>query len=327
MEQHPVPQNITGYQFRLVGDMTLKQFGFLAGGGIIAILFYYSPFPPFFKYPFVVLFALAGIALAFFPINDMPLDRWVIAFFKSIYSPTQFHWRKEDRIPEFLQYQPIKAKIVSTPQPVPETDKLSEFLGTIVSQESSAMDKLEQNLLQHLTQTIKDTGAVIPAITTTPARPAPARPLAETTAPNPKPPIPINKPIPETAKPIPRGPTAIPTQITPQSTEKGPTPAVSAKFATSVPFPHVPETPNSIVGMVFTRDGKIVENAIIEVRDSEGHPVRALKTNKIGQFFIGQPLKNGSYEMEIEKEGMSFDIIKFEARGAIMPPIEIRATI
>jgi len=52
MEQHPIPQNITGYQFRLVGDMTLKQFAMLAGGIIVALLFYYSPFPAFFKFPF-----------------------------------------------------------------------------------------------------------------------------------------------------------------------------------------------------------------------------------------------------------------------------------
>ena len=32
METHPVPQNISSYEFRLVGDMTLKQFLYLAGG-------------------------------------------------------------------------------------------------------------------------------------------------------------------------------------------------------------------------------------------------------------------------------------------------------
>ncbi|EKD47460.1 MAG: hypothetical protein ACD_66C00049G0001, partial [uncultured bacterium] len=28
MEQHPVPQNVTGFQFKLIGDITLKQFAY-----------------------------------------------------------------------------------------------------------------------------------------------------------------------------------------------------------------------------------------------------------------------------------------------------------
>ena len=43
MQQHPVPQNVTQYQFRLVGDMTLKQFLELAGGMLLAYLIYAPP--------------------------------------------------------------------------------------------------------------------------------------------------------------------------------------------------------------------------------------------------------------------------------------------
>ena len=32
MEQHPIPQQISSYQFKLVGDMALAQFGKTAGG-------------------------------------------------------------------------------------------------------------------------------------------------------------------------------------------------------------------------------------------------------------------------------------------------------
>ncbi|KKR52786.1 MAG: hypothetical protein UT88_C0021G0001, partial [Candidatus Woesebacteria bacterium GW2011_GWD2_40_19] len=38
MEQHPIPQNISSYQFRLVGDMTLKQFFQLAGGFLVGLI-------------------------------------------------------------------------------------------------------------------------------------------------------------------------------------------------------------------------------------------------------------------------------------------------
>ena len=32
LQQHPVPQHIASYEFKLIGDMTIKQFAYLAGG-------------------------------------------------------------------------------------------------------------------------------------------------------------------------------------------------------------------------------------------------------------------------------------------------------
>ena len=74
MQQHPVPQNVTQYQFRLVGDMTLKQFLELAGGMLLAYLIYASNLFIVFKLPLALLGLFLGIALAFFPIEDRPLD-------------------------------------------------------------------------------------------------------------------------------------------------------------------------------------------------------------------------------------------------------------
>ena len=45
MQQHPVPQHISNYEFKLVGDMTLKQFFQLAGGILVALIFYATPLP------------------------------------------------------------------------------------------------------------------------------------------------------------------------------------------------------------------------------------------------------------------------------------------
>ena len=94
MEQHPVPQDITGFKFKLVGDMTLKQFGELAAGAILAYIFYASNWHPFLKWPLVILFGSLGVALAFLPIEERPLDLWIINFLKAIYRPTIFVWKK-----------------------------------------------------------------------------------------------------------------------------------------------------------------------------------------------------------------------------------------
>jgi len=81
--------------------------------------------------------------------------------------------------------------------------------------------------------------------------------------------------------------------------------------------------PNIIVGYVHTPNKKIIDGAIIEIRDPQGIPVRALKTNQLGQFQTATPLSNGSYEIELEKEGYTFDIIKVNFEGKTIPPIEI----
>src|SRR3989344_2932161 len=90
MREHPVPQQISSYEFRLVGDMTIKQFFQVAGGVVVSLIIYALPLPGFLKWPFVVFFAAFGAALAFLPINERPLSAWVFAFFKAIYSPTHY---------------------------------------------------------------------------------------------------------------------------------------------------------------------------------------------------------------------------------------------
>jgi hypothetical protein len=87
----------------------------------------------------------------------------------------------------------------------------------------------------------------------------------------------------------------------------------------------MPRSPNLLVGMVLDPQGRIIEGAILEIRDSKGVPVRALKTNKLGQFRIVTALANDTYEIETEKRGYTFDIIKVTAKGEPVPPIEIRA--
>src|SRR3990172_10529665 len=100
MEQHPVPQNVTTFQFRLIGDMTIKQFGYLAGGAILAYIFYKLPLPFFISWPLTVLCGLGGFGFAFVPIEERPMDIWVLSFFRSVYSPTQYIWQKSKPAPE-----------------------------------------------------------------------------------------------------------------------------------------------------------------------------------------------------------------------------------
>src|SRR3989344_6679120 len=103
MEQHPIPQQISSYQFRLVGDMTLKQFFQLAGGFLVALIFYSAPLIGIVKWPFVIVSSVLGVALAFLPLEERPLERWIFAFFKAIYQPTEYFWKQTATPAKFFQ--------------------------------------------------------------------------------------------------------------------------------------------------------------------------------------------------------------------------------
>src|SRR3990172_7435259 len=103
MEQHPIPQNISSYQFRLVGDMTLKQFFQLSGGIVVGLIFYSSPLLPIIKWPFAIVSGILGVALAFLPLEERPLEKWIFAFFRAIYSPTLYYWRRSAALERFFQ--------------------------------------------------------------------------------------------------------------------------------------------------------------------------------------------------------------------------------
>lgn len=103
MEQHPIPRQITSFEFKLIGFMTLKQFLYLVIfaplGYIVSVIF---------PLPFVnVLVGLAvaalGVALAFLPINDRPLDIWIRNIWKRLNSPTQFTYHKHNQPIALLQ--------------------------------------------------------------------------------------------------------------------------------------------------------------------------------------------------------------------------------
>lgn len=100
---------------------------------------------------------------------------------------------------------------------------------------------------------------------------------------------------------------------------------VKAQAAAGKMAPSLTSAPNVINGVVKDSQGRLLYNVIIVVKDEAGQPVRALKSNKIGQFAISTPLPNGVYTMELEAPDKSFDIIEVDLGGKVLPPIEIRA--
>ena len=265
MEQHPVPQPLSSYEFHLVGDMTLKQFFKLAGGVILALIVYGINPPAFIKWPLILVFVLIGIGMAFLPFEGRPLDVWIIAFFKRIYSPTQYLWKQKG-----------------------------------VNKEASLLKSTSQT---PVVKPIATTPLVFPSIPSISNPPLVVSSFAPAT-------VLKSSPLP------PLRPKFVPPSISPMA-------RVQAKFVPNIVIPATPTMPNLLAGFTHDKEGKIIEGVILEIRDSSGNPVRAFKSNKLGQFISATSLANGVYEIEAEKEGFSFDIIKVELTGKVLSPIEI----
>lgn len=312
VEQHPVPQHISSYEFRLIGDMTLKQFGYLFAGCLVALLFYALPIPGFFKWPLVAGSGFSGFAFAFLPIEDRPLASYVGAFVKDVFAPTLFIWEKRNEMP--LIFVPIHHTQPQKPSQQPLSDKtqLDAYLSNFQT-DTEKIDDEESSRLKQVAELFKITTTV----TNQPKAPLPAQEV--------KPRIftqPIVAPTPTvrpTAKPIKKA------AFVPQPKPKTKGVVVQADTRKNLPFPTPPTIPNIIAGMVIDKNDNIIEGAILEIKSPQGMSVRALKTNRLGQFSIATPLNSGSYEIVTEKEGYNFDIIKIEAKGETIKPIEIKA--
>lgn len=405
MEQHPVPQNVTTFQFRLIGDMTIKQFGYLAGGIILGYVFYKLPLPFFFTWPLAIGSAVLGFGLAFVPVEERPMDIWIASFFKNVYSPTQYVWQKKSSGPTKI------TRVV--PQKISNQTAHTQLLNQLVGLFTSLF------MSTNARPRTKPATQVAP-VTVLPQRQAPIAPIrsVQTTAPmavlsldhvndplawlkklfhsNPKvalspglefnnalaphqvpliiKPQPTARVAPPVAPPI-TPPAAHPithervvqlqgqlsdslaererlekelmalhqrvtqqarASTTPPMRQASMTPTdnttVSVRVftpeaATKAGIPRLTTFPNIVTGIIKDHNGNLLPGMLITVRDNTDTPLRALKTNKLGQFAASTPLPNGTYLVEIEdpKNVLVFDKVQIPLNGAVAPPIEVVA--
>jgi hypothetical protein len=521
MQQHPIPQNVMTVEFQLVGNLTLRQFVYIGIGGVLDFTLFVFPIYGFIKWPLILIIAAFSTSLAYLPLNDIGLDRWVIAFFRAINSPTKRIWHREIKeLPIFAKDYAKRFLHEDISPTTTDRSRLDSYLASLKQpEEKSELDIAEESFVKSLpfeaigtpplppktsetaqvptTPTIKPlkevnaleekrtveeritpaTHIIPPA--TTPSKPIitvrmpdkniyvkkvttttvnrvlhslsslqgtivmpvrgektfePSQQLREILTPevseNPPNPaiqtplpheIPVLQPTPQYIEelkmpqpnPTPQ-PTAtsvinfdqqlaletklaqeaetaraklaekppalmytptIPTQNTtpkkittmpppqkPQTPKEAPIPEMSKplilttnpearkeeKIKPALPInqPEVikaeetliqatpaigkmappPATiPNVIVGLIRAKEGLLLTDVVVVIKDTEGEPVRALKSNKVGQFAITTPLPNGTYHIDFNKDTYQFDTIKVTLNGQIFQPIEIRS--
>lgn len=372
MEEHPVPQNVTDFEFHLVGDMTLKQFGYLAFGLVLAYVTFigFNKIAPLVAYPLIVIFASTGAAFAFLPIQQRPLDHWVSAFLKAIFQPTQRTYqsqmiRKEDpffkkRLTIFLTslYNPGFEMPTFSPKPIiPSKGPVGKMLTpTPLTQPAAALP----------TTPLTPPAPVAPPPTQTPLHPLPPEQKTDSSLPSSedlkqtitlaKDAQLIQSDILDAQKKLEeiRSQAATPGNDSKDFTQKfqgvlsdlqklnQEAEVVSKKLATvsktplnlpstqpvkarSLPTLSLTAVPNILNGIITDALGNYVEGAIVVAHDKQGIPVRALKSNKLGQFIAATPLPTGQYSLSTEKENLLFDVTALELKGEVIDPLVIQA--
>lgn len=128
--QHAVPQNIMDVEFKLIGDLTMRQFAYLLIFGVIAYISYISGIPGLLKF-FLILGSIgAGLAFAFLPFEERGMDEWVMNFFNAVYTPNQKIWKKEATPPSTFLHESIsilKQEMI-TLAPTSSRRKLEQYL-------------------------------------------------------------------------------------------------------------------------------------------------------------------------------------------------------
>lgn len=446
LDQHPVPQNVTTFQFRLIGDMTIKQFAYLAFGAILAFVSYKLPLPLLITWPLTAVFALLGVGFAFMPIEDRPMDIWVFSFLKNVYSPTVFVWKKRGRVidrvaaeapriqvgagpatqsapsmpvnvPSSSTVVPVQTPLSTTkvttkpPQPslvaiktpappvgralsatLPISKNAWNPLGWFLSLFSPKQKAASQPSYPMQNETVVVPAAPVVFHMTKPQAPQPMAPIVTPSVSGYRPKDdPPQEPSPainsqqeqtsvvanekmkllesklkqmetelssktqadarvlELQKQLMqlmqekklmddellrlKKTSALPHQPTQTATTAAPAPAkptvriISPDAARGAGLPRLTSFPNVVTGIVKDASGALLPGVLVTVRDKQDVPLRALKTNKLGQFAASTPLSNGEFFIDIEdpRTRFVFDRAHVILNGTVLPAIEIIA--
>lgn len=309
IQQHPLPQDISSYKFRLIGDMTVRQFIFIAVFIVLTILIHNSPIPFFFRYPLEIIFLGLGIGLAFVPVQGRPLDQWIVAFIKSIYSPTQYVWKQSENNQPAASPEktPLSPSTNATPQTTttPQTQNLTTTSSTTLDLTSKSANPFP----------LPASGSAKP-----PQRPAKGSSInLETNSPKT-----LATPEKEELKPVTPAPTPAVLPNQPTSPKKDENPSTQNAPTANLPIPFTPDQPNTIVGLTLNTKGLILDGVLIEII-SNGLTIRATKSNKLGQFLFAKALENGLYQIKAEKEGHNFTTYSITLEDKIVKPLKIQS--
>jgi len=340
--QHPIPQDITGFQFKLIGQMTVKQFIYLAIGAVLAwIFFFILSLPALIKWPLSLISFIGGVAFAFVPIDGRPMDVMLGNFISAIFAPTKFIYKKtgtpDPDKPVLDQTHPPTLKPITVPfsqgqNKIPEAksiegkpadakakadqEKIIEGEKKLKEKEEDLQKKLnEAQALENTETSLKDMSEAHKKTQEL------ERLLNE-----------VNSQKQELEKQL----IVLQEKLLSQKQMYTPSTAqplretrnvrkIPQAMKKSAGVANIPDAPNLITGIIKDPRANPLPNILVEVKDTDDNPVRAFKTNGLGQFASATSLSNGKYQIVFEdpKAEHRFDSVEIEATGEVIMPLEV----
>lgn len=223
MDNHPIPQDVTHFQFKLIGELTIKQFGYVAAGGVLGWIVISIKTLLIVKLPIALLFAGTGLIFAFVPIEGRPADMMLSYFFRALFHPNQYLFQKQGSLSSVIA---SSQKDVSTPPPTnapvaPQAltpqEQYRQALNTSMFppirqaapvEYQPQIQAMPQGLTPPTIPAVASAPVQVPAIPTTPPMPkvAPTQNATQVITP---PPLPVDvQPIPQPVQKAPTAPVA-----------------------------------------------------------------------------------------------------------------------
>ena len=156
-----IPQDVTR-EDRLIGPLTLKQFLYLLGGGLVIFLVYqYHLMGYLFFTEFVIIalvIAALALALAFVNINGLPFMVFIASALRFVLSPKKSVWHKDTSSVQPLRKTKVK-KADTTPTAAPKNTSNLETLARVLDTGGKINAEIDTDRIG----TLADTGGSIVA--------------------------------------------------------------------------------------------------------------------------------------------------------------------
>jgi hypothetical protein len=146
--QFPVPQ-FTEVEDKIIGSLTLKQFGIVFAAGIVVFLGFSATKSILVAVFLFVLFGLPALGLAFAQINGRPIYNSIGNFVKFIMSPKVLIFHKEANVASSAKMSdaqlksPVKAEVQTPQDPQAHLKEVQELLRKTATEESDIAEKMK----------------------------------------------------------------------------------------------------------------------------------------------------------------------------------------
>lgn len=331
MERHPVPQNLMDVEFKLFGALTIRQFGYLAAGCLIGVMFYFSGIPEILRIIFVGLSVGLGFFMSLVKINGQSSTIWLSNFILSMIVPQERLWKKSPIVPEVLKEDPTlkltsdknlvqilsnKSRIGSFPiNPLAQLEKEETPLD---KEEKMELDKIEEHfdfLFESLPQ-IQESNANTSRPGTFARKDEIIEKMESPIVSKPKT-IAQAFPSDNSDKTVVYSNSSFATLVKPMKAEVN-RPMTITNIPSSSALDknsNLVDNVNYVKGLVLSKDQKPLANVKVGITDSKGQLIKTIISDNSGTFSTTTSLPNGEYIVDCDSKGIDFGRFTLSLNG------------